>query len=428
MENRISLTPILKQQNRVIITQKIRKCLYILQLSALECKKLIQEELEKNPVLEELPNHNHKYNYSYHTMEPVYNISLFDHCMQQAAYHFSKKELKIAENIIGNLDENGFYSSSIEDLAKKYSYSVKKINAILSIIQSFEPSGIAAKNLQQSLLIQLEHKDKKNGLAYKIVKEHFDLLINGRLHEMQKKLKLPIQIIKKSILIEILKLNFKPSLLFKNEPPQTIIPDVIVHNEENKWTITINETTFPKVIIHPNYINLFSTSNDVAEKKFLQEKINQGQWLLHSLENRKKTLFNITKYILKKQNAFFLGNKDLVPMNIKEIALHLNISISTVARAISNKYISSKRGIFSFKKLFNSHLKTMDNDEISSQSVMNFLQKYISEENKTSPFSDKELSSILNKNGIKCARRTITKYRKKLKLPAAGQRKRKYLL
>ncbi len=413
---------VFKQQLSPIMTRKMQKAITILQMPIIDCIQYLEKEILENPILEESFS-NYRAAGSCEPRHLQKPLSQYEYLMNQASLTFScKNDVKIAQLIIGNLDDNGFFTYPLSQLCKSIRCSEASAQKVLQAIWQFDPPGIAASDLQHCLLLQLEQTKKIKSLAYSIVSKHFSLLISGKIHQLQKELQLPKKIIHRCIVNEILKLSFRPASIFHTTIIEPLIPDVVITKDLN---IEVQEKYLPTITISKKYLTLFTNTKNKEEREYIKKKIQNAYWLTQALLYRKKTLTKICEYICKKQKAYFEGSNELVPMSVKEIAAELSLHESTVHRTVSQKYISCHSGIFLIRKLFS---REVNHPDISSQLVMEFLQKMIENEDQKKPISDSQICKQLHEQGIQCARRTIGKYRKKLKMPSSSQRKRKYSL
>jgi RNA polymerase sigma-54 factor len=339
-----------------------------------------------------------------------YTCSLFEHLMRQAQEVFSSpKDLAEAESVIGNLDARGFLGDAPAD------------PKILETIQTFDPPGIGARNLQESLLIQLQLKGKADSIAYQVVRYYFNELLHNQFPEIEKKTKIPMCALQKTLHQEIGSLDFHPGHRFLSSVAPTLIPDIYVQKREEAWQIVVNDSFLPKFEIAPPPPELFQNE----EKAFIRTHVAQGKWLLRTLRRRQETLTKIVSFLLQKQADFFNGQPHkLQPLTLHEAAQELGLHESTVARAVSDKYLSSPQGIFSLKSFFTQALHTSEGKKVSARTARDLIKKLVDSEDKQSPLSDDSIASSLEKQGIPCARRTVAKYRKNLQIPTASQRRR----
>lgn len=431
----------LKQHQQLLINMAMKQAFHVLQLPMLELSEWLKSEIESNPVLEvDLSKESFKENLQFRNRsqegiekrrkEHQENLlsatpSLFEHLMGQAPLMFEERtDLQLAELIIGHLNEKGFLETPLEEVAP--TVPTHKMQAILETVQSFDPPGIGARNVQECLLLQLKLKQKERSLAFRIIGEYFDDLVHNRLPLISQKLQIPIGALVEIVEQEIAPLDLNPGYKYSPQPAAAIIPDLFFLNVDDKWRIEVNTSHLPKFHIAPIYLQAVQENSlEKQEIHYLRRQFVGGRWLKRIVHQRHQTLHKVGEFLLKKQLAFFNGDKAaLVPLSMKEAAEELDVHESTIARAVQNKYVATPLGMFALKSLFKQGMQTMAGEKISNHSLRKMLAKAISEENKQAPLSDEELSAQFRKMGIPCARRTIAKYRTSLKIPSACKRKK----
>jgi len=392
----------------------MHQSLHVLQLPLYELAEWVTKEIENNPLLEFTNEKDPSYSRFALENSPITSCSLFEHLMSQAYQTFdSKEEIDLAEQIIGNLDERGFLSLPLNEEAI---YNQSLYSSTLTAIQSFDPIGIAAYNLQHSFLLQLKYQNKENSLSYLIIKEYYDDLLHNRLLFLSQKLGCALKEIKKIIQEEIKSLNIHPGYSFRNEITPYVYPDIIITREEELYPIEVNESLIPSFRIK---------SNENQENLCLQPYLHHANRLVYILNKRKKTLQAVGDYLFKRQKPFFLeNNPHLNPMTLKEVAESIGLHESTISRAIADKYLSCSQGIFSLRKLFSTVTKNDSGEEVSAQMVKQQLSQLINNENKKFPYSDEALAKQLKQLGQSCSRRTIAKYRHLLNIPHSSLRRK----
>jgi RNA polymerase sigma-54 factor len=416
----------LKTQQALILTLGMQQALHILQLPVTELAGWLQCQIEQNPALQfdESPSDddfselnleadgfeilNHLDETFVQSVFPDESIpeekqisapsSLHDHLMAQARVVLTDPEmLHKAEEIIGHLDSRGFIGDCFPDMD------------ILKIVQTFDPPGIAARNLRESLLIQLELLGKKTTLAYQIIENHFEAIMKGKLSYVAQQIQSTPSRLTALLKHEISSLNFHPGSQFRSDPSPSIIPDIFVEQMGKNWNIKINETFLPRFTIaapSPEISNFYS----------------EAKWIQTILERRGEILRKITSYLLEKHASFFQGTTtNIEPFTLQEMSQKLNLNESTIGRAVKDKYLSCPQGIFSLKHFF-PHSATKGT-ETSHLDAKKLLKHLIDQEDKKHPLSDLTLAQAMAEAGIPCARRTIAKYRKSLKIPTASLRK-----
>jgi RNA polymerase sigma-54 factor len=451
--NRISLIQenklLINQQQQLLINLAMKQAFHVLQLPLLELAEWLKTEIEANPVLEiGLPDESLKTsldepakeqnilrNKSQEQIEKrrkehrenllIAPISLYEHLTRQVALTIEDpKNIHLAKLIIGHLNDKGFLETSLNEIAPCVPIEIKQ--KVLSEIQSFDPPGIGARNLQECLLLQLKLKKKETGLGYQIISEHFDALIQNRMPSISQKLNVKMKDLVETIEREIAPLDLNPGYRYLYQPTAAIIPDIHLLCVEEKWQIEINTSFLPRVQIAPIYIEaLQERSLENQETLYLRRQLANGKWLKRIIQRRNDTLYRIAELTLKKQLHFFNGEKaSLKPMTVKEVSGELGLHESTITRAVANKYIACPQGLFPLKSFFNQAVKTQNGEKISKHTLRKILLCTIERENKLQPMSDEEITNHLHKLGIACARRTIAKYRNALKIAPAIKRKK----
>ena len=478
----------LKQNLTFKLTQKLSpqqiKLMKLIQLPTLDFEQKIKNEIEENPALEtgieekvsdfensedenfsdnnvdnqeididsylsddDTPSYKlNSYNYNSEeedkSMPISSHTSLHENLKNQTnVLILSKKEKIISDFIIGSIDESGYLSRSIDELIDDIAFtqneiiSSKEIKNVLSMIQNLEPPGIASRNLQECLSLQLKRKPKTNEtlIAGKIIDEGFDLFSKKHFKKMQEKFNLNQNSLKKG-LNEIEKLNPKPGGSISSFSENNhIVPDFILTVNENHISVNLNRRNAPELHISNNYKEMLkgyqgSKMKSKTQKEtvqFIKQKLDAAKWFIEAITQRYQTLTLTIDAIVKFQTEYFLSGdeKKLRPMILKDIAKKTSMDISTVSRVANSKYIETPYGTFLLKKFFSESLKNLEGEEVSSFEVKNILESLIECENKKNPFSDMALSIELSKKGYSLARRTVAKYREQLNFPVARLRK-----
>lgn len=353
--------------------------------------------------------------------------TLFSHLMEQAKQTFDDQEdLEVAEEIIGNIDDKGYLQVSLEEISALTGYRVDRISNLLSQIQTFEPYGVGATTVQECLLIQLRCLEKQKTLAYQIIEKHYDDLLHNRIPLIQKKLGCSHQDVRHAIDQQIAKLDLHPGAWYSQPASIQIMPDVTVRQEDDKLIVEINDEPIPTLRLNARYLRMLDDETVPQEtKEFIKQSVISAKWLVRNISQRNETLVRIVQYLTQIQKEFFIEpDGKLVPLTMREVAEELKLHESTIARAVANKYINSPRGLILLRSFFTNAYTTNQGKDISSQTVREALQKIIEEENKKHPFSDETISKKLKEQGINCARRTVAKYRREFHIGNALQRKK----
>jgi RNA polymerase sigma-54 factor len=288
-----------------------------------------------------------------------------------------------------------------------------------------EPAGIGARNLQECLLIQLERENLKDDLALTILTHYFIPFAEKKWKQIAKELQIPLQKIQE-IFDTIQQLNPRPGALLEKENASYIIPDAIVERFGDGFSVRLCDDILPKISFNDHYYQKLTTTKDSQVSRFLQEKVQDYQWIMKSIEQRKETLTRVVGKIVEKQTSFFENGKEyIVPMTMKEVAGELDIHESTVSRAVKEKFVQTPIGTFPLKSFFTSTIQTVSNESTSSSQVKNVIASMINSEDKQHPLSDQEIVERLKTSqGIVVSRRTVAKYRDQMGIASSSKRKR----
>ena len=354
-------------------------------------------------------------------------ISLEEHLLEQ--FHLldmSAREREIGEYLIGNLEDDGLLRISLEEIAVVFNMDVQRIERILLMIQSLEPVGVGARDLQECLLLQLESIGQADSLSAIMVRDHWDDLRNRRLAIMKKSLKTPLKAIQGAIEI-IAGLNPKPGLSISDEAAIPIIPDLVVELVDGEYVVLLNEKNLPRLRVSKLYHKLLNrNSNEPVEvRQYVRKKLNDANWLVHSIEQRRTTMRRVMNYIVDAQREFLdKGLSYLRPMILQDAADAIGIHPATVSRVTQGKYVQTPRGVFSLRYFFDGTIDTQDGHQLATKSVKDRIGQLIKDEDPLSPMSDQKVVGILHGEGVDIARRTVAKYRDQLHIPTARMRKR----
>ena len=409
MGRNLHFSQCVQQDQRLIMSVAMERAFHVLQLPTEELADWLEQEIEQNPVLD-LPYSSAK---EFDPSSTPSKPSLYDHLLFEIAIHFTTEEEKeIARYFAGSLNSKGMLTLSAEEIKGK--------EEVLNIFQRMDPKGVGARSVQEALLIQLE--EKSHSLAYSLVSNHYHDLLHLRLQKIAKEMNLSLSKVKAIIHKQIRPLNPFPASSYQDETNPILTADVTIHNEENGWSIEVNDSTLPPIQIHPYYLNALEGKElKKDETALIRRHLAAGKWLIRIIDRRKKTLQEIATYLLKRERDYFEGIASApTPLTMKEVAQALSLSESTITRAIANKALATPRGLLTFRSFFDHGLRSIKG-EVSSKEAKDLLLKLIKQEGV--PLSDEALSKQLLSRGIQCARRTVTKYRKELKIGSASQRK-----
>jgi RNA polymerase sigma-54 factor len=355
--------------------------------------------------------------------------SLWDHLDWQANLtFFDKKDKEISQHIIGNINEDGYLTTSVEEIAKTCKTSVEKVNAVREKIKEFDPVGVGSLTLKEALLAQIDYLQIKDEIACTIINDHLHLLEKSDYSHLAKVLGIPLSAVKYHM--EIIKgLEPTPGVKYSQERTFYAVPDIIVTKEDDKLNIVMNNESLPRLRISSYYKKLLAqASKDNPDTyRFLKDKMKKAFWFLRSLDQRNQTIFKVAKYIVEKQKGFIeKGIEHIKPLTLIELAQEIGVHESTVGRVVANKYIMTPRGVFSLKYFFHKSLSGDFGEEISSLRIKERIKKLVDSEDKRNPLSDIEIGEILARENLKVARRTVAKYRKQLRIQPSHIRKRKF--
>ncbi len=357
--------------------------------------------------------------------------SLWDHLNWQAALtFFEEQDLEIAQFIIGNINEDGYLTASVEEIANLSRTTPEKANAIRKKIQAFDPLGTASLDLRDALLAQMDHLEIQDDIVRAIISDHLALLEKSDFPQLSRVLNVPMGEVRDHI--DLIKtLDPKPGRKFTEEKTTYVVPDIVVAKEPDDWTVSLNEEGLPRLRISQYYKKLLArASRDQPEAYlFLKDRLKKALWFLRSLDQRNQTIFKVAKYIVNKQKGFFEKGIDYIrPMTLIEIAQDIGVHESTVGRVVANKHIQTPQGVYPLKYFFHKSLQGQYGEEVSSLMIKEKIRRLVDHEDPNRPLSDIEIGEILEKENLKIARRTVAKYRAQLKIDPSHIRKRKSIM
>jgi RNA polymerase sigma-54 factor len=445
---------------RRLLAPQMQQSLKILALPLPELKDLVNQELENNPLLEEsvvkdtvvvkagvsdktsellsiLEDSDSYYPDKYLGQKEASNITLHATLVsrkmnlqevllrQLSIMACDDEQLKIGEEIIGNIDDNGYLKASIEEIAKTLGLPNKPIENTLKLIQQFEPSGVGARSISECLLIQLSQSNEQNPLIKLIMENHLEDVAKKRFQIIAKSLKQPLELIE-PLIKDVLKFDPKPGRNYSQEHPQHIIPDIIIDLDGDELKITINNEDLPTLHISRNYRNMLKNQNlDQKAREFLMQKLSSAIELLRSITRRQSTLRRIIETVADIQQEAIKKDLSLLkPLNFHDVSSILDIHETTVCRAIMNKYVKIPSGVVALKNFFPSSISNTNGQCVSSSFVKKIIKTLIEKEDKKKPLTDKDICEIISKqNNLKLSRRTVAKYREELKILSTSFRR-----
>jgi len=476
-------TPGLQQVQRLslqtVLAPQLQQSLHLLQVNALELNALVQQELQQNPVLEEeppetppvepeavaeqqplpdesasdddfqrefevlsklddewreyfsqtssfrgrSPEQEEQRQYFFDSL--VQRESLQEHLLRQLDdTELSAEDRKVAELLIGSLNDDGYLLTSLEELAVNTGLPMEQLERVLHVIQSLHPVGVGARNLRECLLIQLDRLGKSESAEAAIVSRHLEELGRKRYQEIAKSLHLSLDEVQRAATV-ISTLEPKPGRMFSTEPDQYVAPDVIVQEVDGQYVVLLNNDQIPRLRINNTYKELMARGEQSREAiSYIREKIRAGKFLIKCIEQRQQTIYKIAQIIVEHQKEFFdKGISHLKPLTMGQVAEKIGVHETTVSRAVANKYIQTPHGLFEMKFFFTPGFETAAGP-ISNASVKEQIAKLIENEDPAHPLSDQEVVAILQQKGIPIARRTVAKYRSELNILSSNLRKK----
>jgi RNA polymerase sigma-54 factor len=357
---------------------------------------------------------------------------LHDHLIWQLELtHFSDKDQHIARIIIDSVDDDGYLTTSIEDIHRQLDEQLEiepdEIKAVLHRIQQFDPIGVAARNLQENLQLQLQQFDASTPWlkeARILVRDHFGLLSSRNYTRLGRKMKLATDDLQHVIHL-IQSLNPRPGSTYDTAAPEYIVPDVFVVKKNGRWQVELNTESTPKLRINNLYAGMIKRGSNSKDNNYLRDNLQEARWFLKSLQSRHETLLKVSSCIVERQQGFFEhGEEAMKPMVLRSVADAIEMHESTISRVTTRKYMHTPRGIYEFKYFFSSHVSTDSGGECSATAIRAIIKKLVAAENPAKPLSDNKMASVLAEQGINVARRTIAKYRESLSILPSNERKR----
>jgi RNA polymerase sigma-54 factor len=467
----------LKLTQQLIMTPQLQMAIKLLQLSRLELMETVRQELEENPALEEVQetinaeaapeindqapegpasakevtieekisddidwsnylgeyNTPGKINFESENKEsPKFEAfiapkeSLNEHLLWQLLMtRPTEEEEKIGSIIIGNLNSNGYLDVPIEDLARMSESLPEKVEAVLDLIQTFDPIGVGARDLKECLLLQAKHLGVDNTLITEIINSHLGNLEKKNYKAICRALKISMDDVISAVNI-IRGLEPRPGRQFSDDTPQYIIPDIYVYKFDDEFVITLNDDGMPKLRVNSFYKKTLTRGKKISgeAEDYIQDKLRSAAWLIKSIHQRQKTIYRVMESILRFQREFFeKGIAYLRPMVLRDVAHDIEMHESTISRVTTNKYAYTPQGIYELKYFFNSSIQRLHGGAIASASVQEKIRQIIAGEDPKKPYSDDKISKLLKELHINIARRTVAKYREMLNVLPSNKRK-----
>jgi len=352
--------------------------------------------------------------------------TLHEHLLEQFHCDAPKHLRDFGDYLIHNLDENGRLQSSVAELAQVFGTNIPQEDSeqALKLIQQLDPPGVGARDLKECLLLQITPETPLRDMLVTIIGDHLDDIIQNRLPLIERKTGYSMDAIK-TAMEQMKTLNPFPGRGFDNPKVQTITPDLrVVQNEDGKYVIELIDEYIPELRLNRRYLQMLDGNPDAETKEFIKKKIESAKWLIDSIEQRYNTLRRVAQTIVDEQTDFLeMGPEHIKPLKMQDVADVVKVHVTTVSRAVDDKYVATPRGIFPLKRFFGGGTTTADGEEVAWENIRLKLKEIVDGEDKSSPLSDDSLVSELAKHGITLARRTVTKYRKAMNIPSSRQRR-----
>jgi RNA polymerase sigma-54 factor len=477
----------LRQRQQLVMTPKLQQALKLLQMPAIELQQMLKQEIMENPLLEEIEEldevreerddreereareederkekekeaneekptegeageetvdwdeyFSHGFELGRTASEeetqeeffekvPVAKQSFTDQLVSQLRIITDDEQtISIGDYIIGSLDDSGYLTCELEEVALTFEVPVEEVDRVLELIQQFDPPGVGARNLQECLLLQLRAQKMEDTMAARIVRDHFDEFKQKKYVDISKKLKVSIQEIQTQCR-QIATLDPKPGLEVVSEDPRYVIPDLVVEKVDEKYVVYLNDRNIPRLRVSQSYHDELlkdPRTGNRETREFINSRLKSARWLIQTIEQRRRTMVKVMECIVRKQRQFFeKGTPFLRPLTLQQVASEINMHESTVSRVTTNKYVQTPRGVFELKYFFSSSLATSDGGEVSAKSAKDRIRRIILAENNRQPLSDQKIADILKNEGLNIARRTVAKYREQLGILPARMRK-----
>ncbi|MBT8045967.1 MAG: RNA polymerase factor sigma-54 [Pontiella sp.] len=455
-----------------VLAPHLFQSLEILQMPLLDLQQMIQQELSENPTLEatqEQPdeqieieqgtkdvereefdneieklaalgeewNDTHyenrqvsggaeaeeKYQYMMDSLSEA--SSLHDQLLDQLALSgLNDYEKKIAEIVIGNIDDDGYLQLDVEDLLALPNFPAETLDKILDTVHEFDPAGVGARDLRECLLLQLKRSGRENTQEYQMIDQYLDLVGRHKYEDIARAMGLTVDRVKE-LAQSVSKLDPKPGRNFSEERIEYVTPEIIIVKQDGEYVITQNKKPYPSLFISQKYLQMLKdpkTSKEV--KTYIREKIAKSKQFIQSIDQRMDTIYRIAVEIVRIQRDYFdHGVSKLRPLNMKTVAELLDVHETTISRATAGKFMQTPRGLLSMKYFFNPGVQTANGESISNESVKAALADIVRDEDRKKPYSDAKLVKLLEEQGIKIARRTVAKYRDQLRILPSHLRK-----
>ena len=468
----------LSQTQKLIMTPRLQQALKLLQVPTLELQQILKQEVLQNPLLEEVddvteqedidreasadeqnneesddPAEEDPIDWSDYLQDgsldrtyvppteqsveflekvPTTRTTLAESLLEQLHFlSLPAEHMLIAEFIVGSIDDRGWLVTSVEDIAQALDRPVIEVENVLRLVQALEPAGVGARDLRECLLIQLDARGERECLAWRMIHDHFDHLVNRRFPEIARLLKVSVLEVQ-SAADGIASLHPRPGTLVSAEDPRYVVPDLLVERVDEEYVVMLNDRNVPRLRISSAYGEVLAgrrkpdaTAEEKQTRDYIQGKLASARWLIQTIEQRRRTMIKVMNCIVREQREFFdKGIAFLRPLTLAAVARQIDMHESTVSRVCSGKYVQTPRGVFELKFFFSSGLATDDGEDVSARTAKNIIKGLIDEEDKMDPLSDQRIAELLHEKGLQIARRTVAKYREQMQILPARLRRR----
>jgi RNA polymerase sigma-54 factor len=445
------------QSQRLVMNQRMQQALKLLQVPTLELEQVLRQELQINPLLEEYdPELDDLSEDDQEDEEEIDWDEYFsdgfkdgtndrepedeDKIDRPAPAVLSGQEdlndqlslavdndldRRIGKYLIGSLGDDGFLTCPLREIAAYYETDIERVEAVLEILQGFDPPGIGARDLQECLLLQLKSKGHLDSIEAEVIKNHFDAIKMRKFADIAKILKItPLEV--QDIALKIGELDPKPGMSSISDSAEYITPDLLVEKVGDEYICSLIDGNIPRLRVNKAYDKLTKESPgyDRDDVKFIDEKRSYAEWIIKTIEQRRRTMIKVMESIIEKQSDFFEhGPLGLKPLTLQQIADKIEMHESTVSRVTKQKYVQTPRGVFALKYFFSAGLDSANGEDVSAKAVRQMIEEVIAAEDSGKPLSDKKIVELLAERGTKIARRTVAKYREQLGILNARMRK-----
>jgi len=430
----LSLKPANKLTYKFRLTPQMRLAINLLQMPLVKLKEFVEKQVEENPLLSlENVKPPKEVNYDFTSEEDrdykesliTKSATLQDHLLSQLQLLADSDDVReIGELIIGNINDDGYLGCPIEDIKLESGKITRsEIGKVLSLIQTFDPISVGARDLRECLLLQLKAKDREDSPAYKIVNSYLPYLQNKRYDYIAKKIGVSVEKIKEAMK-EIANLEPKPGRAFNTERPVYLIPDAVVRKNKDGYELIPNDWELPRITLNEKYKRMLKQKDAPEDAKvYLTERLKAARSLINAISKRRETIQQVTETIVSIQNGFLEnGATDFKPMTLEQIAKRIGKHKSTVCRAVTGKYLQTPQGIFELRSFLSSRVKQGNGDFLSSKAIKSRMKDLIGNENEEKPLTDQEIVDLFKKDGTSVSRRTVAKYRSQLKILSSKSR------